>query len=58
MDRMGPDNQDDGDDIAGRVKDLLDPRSIRPADIESDDYDGTRSVEEYLRDSARRTTYC
>lgn len=49
MDRMGPDNQDDGEDIPERVKDILDPRSINPADIESDDYDGTQSVEEYLR---------
>jgi hypothetical protein len=48
MERINPAYQDDEEDIPERVNEGLDPRSISPADIESDDYDGTQSVEEYL----------
>jgi len=54
MERMDPTNQDDCEDIPERVNKVLNPRSISPADIQSDDYDGSQSVEEYLRNSARR----
>jgi hypothetical protein len=56
MERIDPAHQNDGEDIPERINDALDPRSISPADIESDDYDGTQSVEEYLRNPKRRTS--
>lgn len=54
MERINPACKDDGEDIPERVNDVLDPRAIPPADIKSDDYDGTQSVEEYLRNLKRR----
>jgi hypothetical protein len=52
--RIDPAYQDDDEDIPERVNDVLDPRAIRPADIESDDYGGAQSGEEYLRNPKRR----
>jgi hypothetical protein len=54
MERTDPVCQDDGKDIPERINDVLDPHSIPPADIESDDYDETQSVEEYRRNQKRR----
>lgn len=54
MERMDPVYKDDCEDIPERLNDALNPSSISPADIESDDYDGTQSVEEYLRKRAPR----
>ena len=54
MERIDPAYQDNDGDIPERINDALDPHSISPADIESDDYDGSQSVEEYLRNPKRR----